>query len=81
MRIILADGGDSLDDANFDTEAANRMVTKLWAQIKWCEEALKYKFREESPSSFLDKLFDTLINTSIEESDHHYKQFVINFLS
>lgn len=37
MRIALADAGDSLDDANFETETADKMVVRLWALIKWID--------------------------------------------
>lgn len=37
MRITLADAGDSLDDANFETETADKMVVRLWALIKWID--------------------------------------------
>lgn len=34
-RITLADAGDGLDDANFDTDVANATILKLFTLEKW----------------------------------------------
>jgi len=34
-RITLADAGDGLDDANFDTDVANASILKLYTLEKW----------------------------------------------
>jgi len=35
MRIALADAGDGLDDANFETETANQAILKLCVLERW----------------------------------------------
>lgn len=34
-RITLADAGDGLDDANFETDVANASILKLFTFEKW----------------------------------------------
>lgn len=38
-RLVLADAGDSLDDANFRQESANAMVLKLTNFYDWAEKS------------------------------------------
>lgn len=38
-RLVLADAGDSLDDANFRQESANAMVLKLTNFHDWAEKS------------------------------------------
>jgi leucyl-tRNA synthetase len=40
-RITLADAGDGLDDANFDTDVANATILKLFTLEKWISDNLK----------------------------------------
>jgi len=40
-RITLADAGDSLDDANFDTDVANATINKLFILEKWIQDNIK----------------------------------------
>ena len=40
-RVTLADAGDGLDDANFDTDVANSMILKLFTFEKWIQENIK----------------------------------------
>ena len=37
-RLTLADAGDGLDDANFETEMANGAILKLFTLEKWISE-------------------------------------------
>lgn len=37
-RLTLADSGDSLDDANFETEMANSCILKLFTFEKWIQD-------------------------------------------
>jgi leucyl-tRNA synthetase len=76
MRFGLADAGDSLEDANFTTEGADAAILKLYTQIKWTEETLAAinELRDGEPSSFDDRVFASLINKCIQETDHHYER-------
>lgn len=40
-RITLADAGDGLDDANFDTDVANASILKLFVFEKWMQDNMK----------------------------------------
>ena len=37
-RLTLADSGDSLDDANFETEFANNAILKLFTFEEWIKK-------------------------------------------
>ena len=45
-RITLADAGDGLDDANFDTDVANAAILKLFVLEKWISDNIKLAFPE-----------------------------------
>lgn len=47
-RLTLADSGDSLDDANFDTEFANSCILKLFTFEEW----IKKNIQENVPMNF-----------------------------
>jgi len=76
MRFALADAGDSLDDANFETKTANAALLRLYAQIKWTEDTLNAKdtLRSGSAYNFLDRVFAAQINKAIAETDVHYER-------
>lgn len=40
MRWALADAGDALDDANFETTTANAAILRLTKELAWIEEVL-----------------------------------------
>lgn len=40
MRWALADAGDGLDDANFETTTANAAILRLTKELAWAEEGL-----------------------------------------
>lgn len=40
MRWALADAGDALDDANFETTTANAAILRLTKELAWAEEML-----------------------------------------
>ena len=39
-RIALADGGDGIDDANFEEKTANATVLKLFELKRWVENVI-----------------------------------------
>ena len=45
-RITLADAGDGLDDANFDTDTANAAILRLYVLEKWISDNIKLTFPE-----------------------------------
>jgi leucyl-tRNA synthetase len=40
MRWALADAGDGMDDANFETTVANAAILRLTKEIAWIKEML-----------------------------------------
>ncbi len=40
MRWALADAGDALDDANFETTTANAAILRLTKELAWIEDVL-----------------------------------------
>ena len=40
MRWALADAGDALDDANFESTTANAAILRLTKELAWIEEVL-----------------------------------------
>ena len=40
-RVALADGGDGIEDANFEETVANASILKLFELKKWCEEIVQ----------------------------------------
>lgn len=40
FRVALADGGDNIEDANFEESVANSSILKLFELKKWCEEMI-----------------------------------------
>ncbi len=77
MRFALADAGDSLDDANFETSTATAALLRLYAQIKWTEGILAAKdtMRSGPADTFFDRVFASQINKAIVETDGHYERY------
>ena len=40
MRWTLADAGDSLEDANFETSTANAVILRMTKELAWIDEML-----------------------------------------
>jgi leucyl-tRNA synthetase len=74
MRIGLADAGDGVEDANFETSMADNAVLRLYTQLKWVEEVLanKDKLVKGPPNRFADLVFDSQINRAITLTDAAY---------
>ncbi|SCP05043.1 leucine--tRNA ligase, putative [Plasmodium ovale] len=62
-RIALADAGDSIEDANFNTDTANSAIMKLYNLINFCIETKNnvYIFRC-GEKTFNDLIFENEIN-------------------
>ena len=76
-RITLADAGDGLDDANFDTDVANAAILKLFVLEKWISDNIKLSFPEGKEVDFAeyqkkmdlwDKIFENAINGAVEKA-------------
>ena len=81
-RLTLADAGDGLDDANFETDVANASILKLFVFEKWIQDNVKLAipdgsvdFAESKKSLDLwDKVFENVINNAIEKSTQFYDE-------
>jgi len=74
-RFALADAGDSLEDANFSTKAADDAILKLYTQIKWFEDMISSTdLRTTDEVTFADKVFESEINKIMNETGEHYER-------
>lgn len=81
-RITLADAGDGLDDANFDTDVANATILKLSTFEKWIEENLKKAIPDgkidfaasKAEFDLWDNIFENAINQSIINATQNFDE-------
>ncbi|GME83658.1 unnamed protein product [Ambrosiozyma monospora] len=72
-RIALADGGDTIEDANFDESNANAAILRLYNLKEWIDDMVKNQDSLRTGEyNLFDKLFDNEMNMLIEET---YKQY------
>ncbi|XP_063692555.1 leucine--tRNA ligase, cytoplasmic-like [Bolinopsis microptera] len=74
MRLALADAGDVLEDANFNTPAANAGILRLYTLIDWIQETVDdlHNLRSGPTNQFYDKIFANDINVAVSQADKHY---------
>eukprot|EP00752_Nemacystus_decipiens_P004015 g3678.t1 len=74
-RFALADAGDSLEDANFAVDSANKAILALTGEQEWMglvlEEAAQGKLREtpEEEYLFMDRAFSNEMDALINKTD------------
>ena len=81
-RITLADAGDGLDDANFDTDVANATILKLFTLEKWIQDNIKAAIPEghtdfqthKDNFDLWDHIFINAINLGIEKATQYYDE-------
>jgi leucyl-tRNA synthetase len=81
-RITLADAGDGLDDANFDTDVANASILKLYTLEKWYKDNLNLAFpkggidftEHKKNIDMWDHIFDNSVNHAIEVVTQNYDE-------
>ncbi|TPX45376.1 leucine---tRNA ligase [Synchytrium endobioticum] len=75
-RFSLADAGDSLDDANFMTDTANKAILRVHTQVEWVEEVLgdirNSKLREGQFMTLLDLAFEAEVERQIISTKRAY---------
>lgn len=71
MRFALAYAGDSQEDANFTSEAADTAILKLFTQLEWATEMFSDKatLRDGPATSFADKVFLNEMRSLVQISD------------
>lgn len=81
-RITMADAGDTIDDANFETEFANASVLKLYVFEQWIKDNIKASIPDgefdfmasKNDLDLWDRIFLNQINHSIETATDMYNQ-------
>jgi len=77
VRYALAVAGDTMNDANFESEVANGMILKLENELNWAEEVMSaaYNLRDGVETMTIqDKLFLIRMDECIRETDNMYEQ-------
>eukprot|EP00116_Pleurobrachia_bachei_P004650 sb/3464912/ len=75
MRLALADAGDVLEDANFNTKQANAGILRLHTFAEWVTEIVAQlpTMRTGPTSSQLyDRIFANDINRALSQTDVHF---------
>jgi len=81
-RLTMADAGDGLDDANFDSAFANAVLLKLFSLEKWIQDQIKLSipdgsidFQESKENGDLwDQIFENAVNNSIIMGTRYYDE-------
>ncbi|XP_042206622.1 leucine--tRNA ligase, cytoplasmic-like [Homarus americanus] len=78
MRLALANAGDSVEDANFETPVADSGVLRLWTFVELTKELLaeKSSMRTGPASTINDKMFTSEMNLKIRETDENYRSLM-----
>jgi leucyl-tRNA synthetase len=78
-RLTLADSGDSLDDANFETEFANNAILKLFTFEEWIKKNIQenvpmnFDFTESKQNQDLwDNILENAVNQAVKNTTQHY---------
>jgi leucyl-tRNA synthetase len=78
-RVTLADAGDGLEDANFETDVANASILKLFTFEKWIQDQIKsaipdgqIDFAPHKTGDLWDNIFENAINHGIDEATNHF---------
>jgi len=75
-RWALADAGDTMDDANFETTTANAAILRMTRELAWIEEVLApgAGLREGEPSSLSDRIFSNAVSIAIIQTKDAYER-------
>lgn len=78
MRLALANAGDSIEDANFETTVADAAVLRLWTLLDLVKELLGEvgDMRTGNNYTVNDQMFDAEMNLKIVESDDNYNKML-----
>ncbi|KAM5583847.1 leucine--tRNA ligase, cytoplasmic-like [Rosa sericea] len=77
-RFSLADAGDGVENANFDSETANAAILRLNKEMDWMKEVLKqeHHLRTGPPSTFADRVFANEINIAVNRTEKNYQAYM-----
>ncbi|KAG2497803.1 hypothetical protein HYH03_004074 [Edaphochlamys debaryana] len=76
MRWALADAGDGMDDANFETTTANAAILRLTKELAWIEECLAPDsgLRDGPSDSLADRVFANAMEAAIAATREAYER-------
>ncbi len=83
MRLALADAGDSVEDANFDSANAEAGILRLYTFVEWAREMLEERqdgaaLRPASAEpTFHDKVFENEMNKHVKAAAVAYEKYVL----
>jgi len=76
-RIVCADSGDTLQDANFSREIAGKTILRLTTLLDWAEDAvLKLPTMRTGEYTFLDKIFQNELSALVFRAHEAYSRML-----
>lgn len=75
---MIADAGDSVEDANFDVSSAEAGILRLYTMIEWVKEMVEMKqsLRSNKNLTFHDKVFVNEMNKRMQETSKNYNDML-----
>ena len=72
-RVVLADAGDTIEDANVEEKGADSAVLKLFTLREWIVDHFEQLERMRTgPFTYFDSIFENELNRTITEARKHY---------
>jgi leucyl-tRNA synthetase len=77
-RFALADAGDSVEDANFQSDTANSAILRLFTQKEWIEETMAgiNSLRTGPITGYLDRVFLNEMKHLVQQAEKAYDRYV-----
>lgn len=77
-RLCLADAGDDVTDANFEEDAANKILLRVYKEKEWVEETLKglRSLRCGPMDNMADKMFLAEMAQLMNTADDAYSRMM-----
>merc|ERR1712039_710484 len=76
-RIVCADSGDTLQDANFSREIAGKTILRLTTLLDWATESVaKMPRMRTGEYTFLDKIFHNELSKTVSNAHTAYKRML-----
>ncbi|EJD43600.1 leucyl-tRNA synthetase [Auricularia subglabra TFB-10046 SS5] len=73
-RLVLADAGDGIEDANFDEKNANATILRIYTLIEWCKEIVDDASKlRTGQKNFHDRVFEEEMNELINQTKQNYE--------
>lgn len=67
VRMVFADAGDSIDDANFECAQADKLILRLAAELKWNATMLAQQDLRNGPLNLFDQWYVNVINATAKK--------------